>query len=84
MSQWRKPVRMEKNEAHVYIIQHGLKSGAVEVCTCVSVIHIESCVAQPHFFRLLGEEPLLASVLSRRNLSLQDIILEGINYFVLA
>ena len=47
------------HEAHVYIIQHGLKSGAVEVCACLSVIHIESCVAQPHFFCPLGQEPLL-------------------------
>ena len=49
----------------LYILQHLLKAGTVEVCPGIAIINIEPCVGKMMLFCVLGEQFFLRSDLSR-------------------
>ena len=54
----------------LYILQHLLKAGTVEICPGIAVVNIEPCVGKMMFFCVFGEQFFLERDLSRINLSL--------------
>ena len=75
----RAAVKAGCNITGLNVLNHLLKAGTVEVCTCITIIHIEFGIRKMMVFGIFGKQLFLESGLSRGDYP-NYIFFECVNY----